>query len=113
MMSVTKAGVLAHSQTRPENKRNPEVSLENKGKLHAILINRYTSYNLYYILLDRICSKALVDGAISIQIDASVDREMPATALTTLKTWRACRSHPLKQPKGLVSNTQKASILQR
>src|ERR1700676_1926838 len=44
MMRVTRTGVLAHSQTRPENKRDPEVSLQNKGKLHAILI--YTTY--YY-----------------------------------------------------------------
>src|ERR1700687_4316993 len=50
MMRVTRTGVLAHSQTRPENKRDPEVSLENKGKLHAILINRYTisMYTTYY-----------------------------------------------------------------
>jgi len=40
---------------------------------------------MYYVLLDRICAKALVDGAISIQIEASLDREMPAAALITLK----------------------------
>src|SRR5712664_4070870 len=101
MMSVIRAGVLAHSQTRPENKRDPEVSLENKGKPRAILINRYTlsACTIYY--LTESAPKHWLTALFQFRLKHPLIGKC-LLLLSPPSKPGACRSHPLKQPKGLI-----------